>query len=189
VGMLFTLAFLAVGLIVAGMIVTSPRLSPRWGAIVIATIGVGFVAPLLVGWAVTGADPFETATWNLRNHARFYVEYPRTYRYWFVVNPVELLIALGLPSAVWCAVGFVRPRCVPSSAWMTLLVLVALDLVGRNLGEVARLWILFMPPLLVAAGRGWAWLGSRPWALAATAVLLGLQTVALQAMVQLVYPV
>jgi hypothetical protein len=189
VGMVFTLAFLAVGLIVAGIVGSSGSASGRVRLAVIAAIGAGFLAPLLVGWGVTGANPFEIAAWNLRNHARFYVEYPRTYRLWLTVNPIELSIALGLPSAVWCAVGFCRPRRVPSSAWATLLVLVMLDLVGRNLGEVARLWILFMPPLLVAAGVGWTWLGARPWAVAATAVLVGVQTLGLQAMIQVVYPV
>jgi hypothetical protein len=188
-GMVFTLAFLAVGLIVAGVVGSSGSVSGRMRLAMIAAIAAGFLAPLLVAWGVTGADPFEIARWNLRNHARFYVEYPRTYRLWLMVNPIELLTALGLPSAVWCAVGFCRPRLVPRSAWTTLLVLVMLDLVGRNLGEVARLWILFMPPLLVAAGLGWSWLGARPWALAATTGLVGLQTLGLQAMIQVVYPV
>jgi hypothetical protein len=189
VGCVFSLAFLAVGLIVAAIVGSTWRLSGRLRAVVIAAIGVGFLAPLLVGWAATGADPFTIAAWNLRNHARFYVEYPRTYRWWLIVNPIEFLIALGLPSAAWCGVGFSRVRSVPSSAWVTLLVLVLLDLVGRNLGEVARLWILFMPPLLVAAGVGWAWLGARPWTVAATAGLLGMQTLLLQGMIQVVYPV
>jgi hypothetical protein len=41
----------------------------------------------------------------------------------------------------------------------------------------------------VAAGVGWTWLGARPWAVAATAVLVGVQTLGLQAMIQVVYPV
>jgi methylthioxylose transferase len=188
-GMVFTMAFLAVGLIVTGIVGSSGRVTAWMRAAVIGAIGAGFLAPLLLGWGITGANPFEIATWNLRHHARFYLEYPRSYWSWLVVNPVEFLIALGLPSAVWCVVGLWRPRHVPRSAWATLLVVVMLDLVGRNLGEVARLWILFMPPFLVAAGAGWAALGARPWALAATATLVGVQTLALQAMIQVVYPV
>ena len=68
-------------------------------------------------------------------------------------------------------------------------VLVLLNLVGRNMGEVARLWILFMPPLLVAAGAGASRMGGGPWTLAVTSALLGLQTLALQTQVQVVYPV
>jgi methylthioxylose transferase len=189
VGMAFSLAFLAVGLIVAGVVVTNGQVSARMRSVVITAIGCGFLALLFSWWCATGADPFEIATWNLRNHARFYVEYPRTYRLWLLVNPIELLIAVGLPTVVWCAVGFARPRSVPSPAWTTLAVLVMLDLVGRNLGEVARLWMLFMPPLLIVAGIGWARLGARPWALGVTAVLVGAQTLALEAMIQVVYPV
>lgn len=189
VGLVFSLAFLAVGLIVAGVVGTNRRLSVRMRAVVIAAIGCAFLAVLFSWWCTTGADPFEIATWNLRNHARFYVEYPRTYRLWLLANPIELVIALGLPTVVWCAVGFARPRSVPSPVWTTLAVIVMLDLVGRNLGEVARLWLLFMPPLLIAAGAGWARLGARPWALGVTAALLGAQTLALEAMIQVVYPV
>ena len=138
---------------------------------------------------MTGAEPIEIARWNLRHHARFYDEFHRTYRLWLFLNPVELLIAVGLPSAVWCAVGLCAPRTVPLSVWSTLLVLVLVNLTGRNMGEVERLWMLFMPPLLVAAGHGCNRLGSRPAALAASVGLLGLQTLALQSMIQVVYPV
>jgi hypothetical protein len=117
------------------------------------------------------------------------VEYPRTYLAWLIINPIELAIALGLPAAVWCAVGLVRPRCVPRSAWATFAVLFLLNLIGRNMGEVARLWMLFLPPLLPAAGAGLTRLEGGPWNLAISAGLLGLQTLALQTMIQVVYPV
>jgi len=189
VGMSFTLAFLPVGAIVALVVVLNPSITWRMRAALLLATGAGFLALLAAGWAATGADPFEIARWNLRHHARFYDEYPRTYRLWLFLNPVELVIALGLPSAVWCVVGLFAPRTVPRSAWATLLVLVLVNLTGRNMGEVARLWMLFMPPLLVAAGHGCSRLGPRPAALAASAVLLGLQTLALQSMIQVVYPV
>ena len=83
-------------------------------------IGLGFVTILLCGWAVIGANPFVIGSWNLHHHARFYDEYPRTYRLWLVVNPVELAIALGLPSVVWCVIGLFAPRGVPVSVWSTL---------------------------------------------------------------------
>ncbi len=142
-----------------------------------------------LGWAVTGADPITVWTWNLKNHARFYVEYPRTYLAWLVVNPIELAIALGLPATVWCLVGLRSPRCVPRIAWATIGVLFLLNLVGRNMGEVARLWMLFLPPLLTAAGAGLASLEGGPRVLAISAGMVGFQTLALQAMIQVVYPV
>jgi hypothetical protein len=188
-GLWFTMAFLPVGLIV-GLVVMFSRTLGMWHKLVLLlAIGVGFIAPLGLGWAVTGASPITVGTWNLRNHARFYVEFPRTYLAWLMVNPLELAIALGIPATVWCLVGLLRPRSLPLAALATVFVLVLLNLIGRNLGEVARLWILFMPPLLIAAGAGLTRLGGGPWTLGSSATLLGLQTLALQTMVQVVYPV
>ena len=48
-----------------------------------------------------GCQPVIVWTWNLKNHARFYVEYPRTYLAWLAINPIELAIAMGLPAALW----------------------------------------------------------------------------------------
>jgi methylthioxylose transferase len=188
-GMACTLAFIPVGLIVA--LVLGLNFSVRWQmrALLIFATGLGFLSIFLIGWVATGADPLIIASWNLYHHARFYDEYPRTYRLWLVANPIETAIALGLPSVVWCAVGLLAARRVPISVWSTLLVLVLANLVGRNLGEVARLWMLYMPPLLVAAGHGCNRLGGGPTSLAASIVLLGLQTLALQSMIQVVYPV
>ena len=56
------------------------------------------------------------------------------------------------------------------------------------MGEVARLWMLFMPPFLVAAARGFNRLGGGPISWPSRRPV-GLQTLALQAMIQVVYPV
>lgn len=189
VGIVFTLAFLPVGLIVALVILLAPALARGRKAGLLLAIGIGFLAVIALAWVLTGANPVTVWTWNLKNHARFYVEYPRTYLAWLVLNPVELAVALGLPVVVWCLVGAGAARSVPLSTWATFGVLVALNLVGRNMGEVARLWILFLPPLLLAAGAGLERLRAGPWSLGTTAGLLGLQTLALQTMIQVVYPV
>jgi methylthioxylose transferase len=188
-GMACTLAFIPVGLIVA--LVLGLNLSGRWQmrALLIFATGLGFLSVFLIGWVATGADPLIIASWNLYHHARFYDEYPRTYRLWLLANPIETAIAIGLPSVVWCAVGLMAVRSVPITVWSTLLVLVLANLIGRNLGEVARLWMLYTPPLLVAAGHGCNKLGASPTTLAASIVLLGAQTLALQSMIQVVYPV
>jgi hypothetical protein len=70
-----------------------------------------------------------------------------------------------------------------------LLVLALVNLTGRNQGEVARLWLLFLPPFLVAAGHGCHRLGAPPGAVALSAAIVGLQTLTLQSMIQVVYPV
>ena len=108
---------------------------------------------------------------------------------WLWANPIELAIAIGLPTVVWCVVGLLAPRSVPLSVWATLFVLVLVNLTGRNMGEVARLWMLYMPPFLIAAARGLERLGGGPVALAITTAMVGFQTLALQAMIQVVYPV
>jgi hypothetical protein len=188
-GMFFTLAFLPVGLIVAIVVCGHRSLSWRSRLILTLVIGFGFLASVFCGWVAVGANPFVIGWWNLHHHARFYGEYPRTYRLWLVVNPIEFAIALGLPVVVWSVTPLLAPRKVPLSVWSTLLVLVLTNLTGRNMGEVARLWMLYMPPILVGAGYGVDRWGSRPFPLGVSATLLGLQTLALQSLIQVVYPV
>ncbi len=208
-GMFFTLAFLAVGLVAAIVLVTGPGSTPgRRSGLLLAT-GAGFLVPTLAFWLATGADPFAIWWWNQRNHARFYVEYHRTYALWLLVNPVELALALGIPATVWAVVGFTAVRSVnvtlrershqaerdvcnesvPRVAWATLAVLVFLTVSGRNLSEVARLWLPLMPPLLTAAGHGLQQLGAGPGTLAAIVLVLGAETVLLEATIQVVYPI
>ena len=69
------------------------------------------------------------------------------------------------------------------------MVLILVNLTGRNMGEVARLWMLFMAPVLVGAGAGMNRLAAPPSALAISIALVGAQTLALQALIQVVYPV
>ncbi|HWE36385.1 MAG TPA: hypothetical protein VG406_07405 [Isosphaeraceae bacterium] len=187
VGMAFTLAFLAVGLAVGITLATAPGTTLRRRAIMILATGLGFLLPTIAAWAASGADPFAIWRWNLKNHARFYVEYPRSYVSWTFVNVVELAVALGLPAVAWGVVGLVSRR-VPRACVATLAVLALLEGSGRNLGEVARLWLPLMPPLLLAVGPGLDRLRAGPRTLAATTFLLGLQAVALQASIQVVYP-
>jgi len=189
-GMAFTLAFLPIGLIVALVVLSTSFLS-WWRKIqIVAWIGVGFLGLAGIGWLATGADPLVVWLWNLHHHARFYVEYPRSYFAWFVVNPIELAVAIGLPAVVWALVGFIGDRrYVPRSAWCALGVLILVNLTGRNMGEVARLWMLFIPPLLTAAGVGLTRLGGGPKTVFATTMLVAAQTLALQTLIQVVYPV
>ena len=124
----------------------------------------------------------------MENHARFYVEFPRSYLPWVAANPVELAVGLGLPVAVWAVVGLASGRDAPTVSLAAAAVLVALTLSGKNLSEVGRLWLPMMPALLVAAGRGFERVGAGAKSLAATTILIGGQTLALQATIQVVYP-
>ncbi|MDB5350945.1 MAG: hypothetical protein JWN86_2192 [Planctomycetota bacterium] len=187
VGMQFTLAFLPVGLAVAIVLVWRDGTSWRRRILTILATGCGFVGLTLAVWAASGSNPLVVWWWNQKNHARFYLEYRRSYLPWVAANLVELVIALGLPAAVFAMVGFTG-RSTPRSAWAALVVLAILNFSGKNLSEVARLWLPFLPALLVAAAAGLERVAAGPRTLAAVLVLIGLQTLALEATVQVVYP-
>lgn len=103
------------------------------------------------------------AVWiqNLRNHAGFYEQYPRTYASWLLVNPIELALAIGSPVfllavANWLSGtrGSLRSgRSLASFRLWCLITLLVLWLSGKNSGEAARLWIFLMPWLLWVSGR------------------------------------
>jgi hypothetical protein len=188
-GNFFTLAFLPVGLIVGLLIAFAREIPLARRAVLVVAVGAGFLSLIGAGWLITGANPFAVWQWNLKHHARFYDEYPRTYLAWLLLNPVELAIAMGLPTAIWCLVGLAYFRRLPRITWITLGVLLLVNLTGRNMGEVARLWMFFIPPCMTAAGIGFDQLGSGPKTLVFTMLLVGLQTLALQAMIQVVYPI
>ena len=187
VGMEFTLAFLAVGLVV-GLVSIAPR-DRGWGLGAIAATGAGFLAATLAWWAWSSADPFAIWWTNQRNHARFYVEYPRNYRAWLVANPIELAVGLGLPATIWAVAGLASGKRSSREAWATLAVLATMTLTGRSLSEVGRLWLPLMPPILVAAGWGFERMGGGAKALGATVVLMGAQALALEWTIQVVYPI
>jgi hypothetical protein len=189
-GMQFTLAFLAVGLVVGLLIgLSRSQLSPRDRLLHILATGVGFLAITLGLWALSRANPLVIWYWNQRNHARFYVEYPRSFAAWLVVNPIETAVGLGLPAAFWAAVGLSRPRETPAADWAALGVMALLTLSGRSLSEVARLWLPLFPALLLATAAGWRLLDAGLPARLATLALVGIQVIVLAGLIQVVYPV
>jgi hypothetical protein len=187
-GMFFSLVFAPVGLIAVILLAAESSIRLRRRALLITALGVASLIPALVFWAATKANPFVIWWWNQRNHARFYVEFPRSYILWVLVDPVELAVALGLPVSIWAAIGLGAPRKAPLVSWITLGVLALLALLGRNLSEVARLWLPMMPALILAAGRGMNRLGAGAKTLAATVALVAFQTLLLQSVIQTVYP-
>ena len=188
-GLLFSLAFLPIGLIVGLVVLTTRSTSWRDRVQVIGWIGGGCVAVVGLAWLATGADPLVTWMWNLRHNARFYVGGRRSYVKWLLINPIELAIAAGLPAVLWFLVALTADRRrVPRAAWCALVVLALADLAGGNRGEVARLWMIFLPPLFTAVGVGLDRLGGGRQAVFATIALTGIQTLGLQCLIQLVYP-
>lgn len=131
----------------------------RW--LCIASAGVGFLVPTAMLWWTAHVNMLNVWLMNYRNHANFYRQYTRTYWKWLFVNPIELSYAVGWPLAFGALVASVslltvllgkRKRILPvnvfASALAVLFVWSLLWLTGKNSGEAARLWIIFMPWLI-----------------------------------------
>jgi len=127
---------------------------------------IGFFVPVLLFKLVTGANLVRIWIWNYHNHAGFYREYVRTYWKWLLLNPLELCVAAGVPLFIVGVVAIIesvrrRPNqnsendstdsnvdfilaivCVWGLLWLT----------GKNSGEAARLWIIFLPWLAWMVG-------------------------------------
>jgi hypothetical protein len=183
-GTQFSLVFFPVGFVAAVVYLTESDLTWRRRIGLVLATGLGFLLTTLCFWLVSRANPFSIWLTNSANHARFYVENPRRYWPWVLENPVELAIALGLPTVVCIARGL---KGAPRVFWVTAGTLALLTLSGKNLSEVARLWLPLMPPLVVAAGPGCEKGGTA--GLVVTLVLLGIQTLVLEATMQVVYPI
>ena len=123
----------------------------------IAAAAMGFIVPTLwLGWL--GRVNLLVVWWlNYQNHAGFYAQYQRTYWKWLLVNPVELCLAAGVPVALLAAMSVLRltkerRSTLMAVAWSMLFVGGLLWLTGKNSGEAARLWIVFLPWLVWLAG-------------------------------------
>ena len=129
-------------------------------------VAVGFLLPLLLT-ATFGKVNLPLVWWlNYQNHAGFYAQYTRTYWKWLLVNPIELSFAAGIPVTLAAAGSYVTftkrnwstlPQLcdVLSFGTMALAMLFVwgtLWLTGKNSGETARLWIIFLPWLPWLAG-------------------------------------
>ena len=105
---------------------------------------------------------------NLQNHAGFYLQYPRTYWKWLLVNPIEISLALGLPLAWLVAKSLCSRRLfvknkeespfdpeLKNLILSCVIVLGILWLSGKNMGEAARLWLIFLPWFLIMTVPYW----------------------------------
>ena len=105
--------------------------------------------------------------------------------------PSSWLSRSGLPSAVWCLLGLLSPRKVPIACWATLLVL-ALGQPDRPQHGRSRAVVDALHAAASGSPRGRlraAGSQQSACALGGSIALLGLQTLGLQSMIQVVYPV
>ena len=135
----------------------------RWACVIAA--GFGFAIPILLLFHFAKMNLLNVWWSNYHNHAGFYRHYARTYWKWLLINPVELSCAAGWPVALLAIVAcwrVIRPLRIPSDQvtrshlWEVVGPLVSvwglLWLTGKNSGEAARIWILFLPWLIWIAG-------------------------------------
>jgi hypothetical protein len=165
VGLFFTLAFAVVGawsgaLALAGLCVAPRPGRLADGAKLLAAGLLGLLVPVASVYAAFGYDSFGVwrACWD--GNATFNALTRRAYGTWLLLNPVEYLVTIGVPVA--CL--FVRRAASEAWAlprrssgghdWATLAVaglLLVLNVLGANRGEVPRLWIFLMPACAIAA--------------------------------------
>jgi hypothetical protein len=167
----------------------------------LVALALGVIVPVAGLWLATGHNL--PATWLrcYRIHASFYDRVPRSYWPWVGFNLGEFLVALGLPLAVAAIVGTVHlirrnsqsapaeisgtpdesgPTSLAAGTALGLtwwLTVIALDASGKNLGEVARLWIFLMPFAAIPAAKAMERSAQHAWTAAALAALLAIQTI------------
>ncbi|MBY0585879.1 hypothetical protein K2X85_01820 [bacterium] len=179
VGLFLSLAFVVVGAI-AGAIVLSEAVAKkeyRRGIITIACLLAGLALPMEALFENYKISMIEVWQINLAKHAGFYTAMPRSYFPWLGINLVELAMMTG-PSlfVVALAWGFrsgwhFGPTSPDRLVTIWLVVLIALDLSGRNRSEAARLW-LFLTPVVPVASACWGGQSGSAGALAMRVVLI-----------------
>lgn len=99
---------------------------------------------------------------NYHNHAGFYAQFERTVWKWWMVNPLELVFAAGVP-VIFLLVRSAKANLTHVQAALQHPLLVSfvsvwtlLWLSGKNSGEAARLWCPLLPILLAVAAGGLA---------------------------------
>lgn len=160
-GLLFSLAFLTVLALGIGAVLVLPgsRSWRREKACSLGYLAVGILAP--IAWMEWGEGIHLLSIWrtNLGKHSGFYQAMPRSPMFWRWESIVEFAVACGptgflLASATLAVASWKRSfRVIELVLFAWVGVLVVLDLSGRNLGEVARLWILLTP--FSCLGMGW----------------------------------
>jgi len=122
---------------------------------------LGLAAGFLLLYATTGYNAPATLVQCYLNHRGFYATYHRTYWKWLIYSPWEYLLFMGAPLAagvIWATVHLGRAigkrphgeiafiSIVSTTAIMALLIML-----GKNMGEVNRLYIFFQPLLALPA--------------------------------------
>lgn len=123
----------------------------REGLLRAVATGAGCAGALLAVhgglWALAGWDPIGTVRATERVY-RLGIATIRPYWFWAFGSPVAFAVGAGLPVTAW-ALRALAGRRAPALA-LAAVVLVA-AVAGFTKGEVERIWVIFVPPLCVAA--------------------------------------
>jgi hypothetical protein len=155
VGLFLSLALLPVALVAVLLVPMQWRSveadGPSWQRTLLGISAAGGTFALACGVLWVCCDVNLPAVWlaNLRNHAAFYNEFPRTYWKWLGVNAAEIFCAVGPPLGVLVlasGAAALRRRGEVARVWLaTAAVFVLLWASGKNMGEAGRLWLVLMP--------------------------------------------
>ncbi len=174
-GVVFDPTPLALGLVFAAAALASrANGGASWGRIGsgVALTAAGFGVAWLVLRLATGFDALHQLARVAAEAERFNAWAGRPYATWLLPNLVEFFAAAGAPLVVVLAWGLRdRSSLAEPARWMAVAGLgtvLVVDLLGRNRGEVSRLWIFLCVPLAIAAGGALARSGRGPlrWAVA-----------------------
>ncbi|GIX03158.1 MAG: hypothetical protein KatS3mg113_0164 [Planctomycetaceae bacterium] len=168
-GMCLSLAFLPI--LVWWLFFQTWRLLGSWSETQLRWRRMGFILTFIwgflfpVGWChLEGVPLLRIWVWNYVNHAGFYRVSPRTWWAWWLVNPLELGYAVGWPLMVisllvlcaWISRGWKESPWRRSTRLQACVCGVIVGFLlwcsGKNAGEAARLWLLFLPGLVWLAG-------------------------------------
>ena len=153
---------------------------PRWrlGVRLCAWLAAGLAGVVAVQYLCLSHNVLRVWWICLAKHETFYDYFPRTYWKWVLANLLEFGLFTGAATvclwALWAVaevrgwrsgrrLGPVQAICVAAA-----LILLALNFSGKNLSEVARLWMFLMPlaaaaggamlaKLAAGTGMGWVW--------------------------------
>lgn len=73
--------------------------------------GLTFLCSLWAFSLSTSCNMLSIWTWNLKNHAAFYGQFPRTWWKWLPVNVLEMMLSVGLPVCLLVLSGIIRRFC------------------------------------------------------------------------------
>jgi hypothetical protein len=113
----------------------------------------------------THCNLFNVWQMNLSNHAGFYAQSVRTWSAWFLTNPLELAMSIGLPMASMALMLLGRIIQIAFAEGLRGLTIsrlfavacaftwILLWLSGKNMGEAARLWCFVTPWMSIIAAQ------------------------------------